>query len=71
MFAGSVEMLGSNRFIVVTKDKPLLHLLSMDNSKRLHVKSVLPKSVRHIAVAPDGSILFAAVNNQIYIWIVS
>ncbi|CAG9539200.1 unnamed protein product [Cercopithifilaria johnstoni] len=68
---GSVEMLGSNRFIVVTKDKPLLHLLSMGNSKRLHVKSVLPKSVRHLAVTPDGSVLFAAVDNQIYVWIIA
>ncbi|VDK73049.1 unnamed protein product [Litomosoides sigmodontis] len=68
---GSVEMLDNNRFIVVTKDKPLLHLLSVDNSKRLHVKSVLPKSVRHLAVTPDGNVLFAAVNNQIYIWIIA
>ncbi|KAL3998272.1 WD domain G-beta repeat family protein [Acanthocheilonema viteae] len=68
---GSVEMLDSNRLIVVIKDKPLLHLLSMDNSKRFHIKSVLPKSVRHLAVTPDGSILFATVSNQIYVWIIA
>ncbi|KAM3721226.1 Pre-rRNA-processing protein [Dirofilaria immitis] len=68
---GSVEVLGNNRFIVVTKDKPLLHLLSIDNSKRLHIKNVLPKPVRYLAVTPDDSILFAAINNQIYIWIIA
>uniref|UniRef100_A0A158Q8C4 WD_REPEATS_REGION domain-containing protein n=1 Tax=Elaeophora elaphi TaxID=1147741 RepID=A0A158Q8C4_9BILA len=68
---GSVEMISNNRFIVVTKNKPLLHFLSMDSSERLHVKSVLPKSVRHLAVTPDGSILFAAVDNQIYVWIIA
>ncbi|VIO96576.1 Uncharacterized protein BM_BM5442 [Brugia malayi] len=68
---GSVEMVGSNHFIVATKDKPLLHFLSMDNSKRLHVKSVLPKSVHHLAVTPDGSLLFAVISNEIYIWIIA
>ncbi|EJW73156.1 hypothetical protein WUBG_15938, partial [Wuchereria bancrofti] len=66
---GSVEMVGSNHFIVATKDKPLLHFLSMDNSKRLHVRSVLPKPVHHLAVTPDGSLLFAAISNEIYVWI--
>ncbi|VDK61860.1 unnamed protein product [Onchocerca ochengi] len=68
---GSVEMLGSNRFIVVTKDRPLLHLLSMDYNKRLHVKNVLPTPVHHLTVTPDDRVLFAAVNNQIYIWIIA
>ncbi|EFO28401.1 hypothetical protein LOAG_00090 [Loa loa] len=67
---GSVEMLGSNRIFVAIKDQPLLHLLSMDGSKCLHVKNVLPKSVRHLSVTPDGSVLFVAINNQIYVWII-
>uniref|UniRef100_A0A915Q5D2 Anaphase-promoting complex subunit 4 WD40 domain-containing protein n=1 Tax=Setaria digitata TaxID=48799 RepID=A0A915Q5D2_9BILA len=68
---GSVELFRNNYLIVAAKDKPLLHVVSMDNSKHLHVKSVLPRPVRHLVVTPDGGILFAAVNNQIYIWIVS
>ncbi|VDN03248.1 unnamed protein product [Thelazia callipaeda] len=68
---GCVELLGRDRFVVVTKNKPLLYIISIDGNKRTYAKSVVPKGVRYVAATFDGSLLFAAVHNKVYIWIVA
>ncbi|VDN47598.1 unnamed protein product, partial [Gongylonema pulchrum] len=60
-----------NFFVVAAKNKPLLHVLSANSRKRFHVKSVLPKPLHHLAITPDGTVLFAAVGNQIRTWMIA
>lgn len=70
--SGCVERLGADgQFLAVAaKDKPVLHMFSLESRKRSHVKSALPKPAEHLEVSIDGSLLFVAADTTIAVWMV-
>ncbi|KAK6732437.1 hypothetical protein RB195_016676 [Necator americanus] len=70
---GLVEPLGvsGDHLVVSIKDRPLIHALAVHPRDRYHQKSVVSGVVAAFCTNKDGSLLFAAVGTQLFIWLLS
>ncbi|CAJ0608381.1 unnamed protein product [Cylicocyclus nassatus] len=70
---GFVEPLGvsGDHLVLSIKDRPLIHALAVHPRDRYHQKSVVAGVVAALCINRDGSLLFAAVGTQLYVWLLS
>ncbi|EYC07731.1 hypothetical protein Y032_0069g366 [Ancylostoma ceylanicum] len=70
---GIVEPLGVNgdHLVISIKDRPLIHAFAVHPRDRYHQKSVVSGVIAAFCTTKDGSLLFAAVGTQVYIWLLS
>uniref|UniRef100_F1L2C2 Pre-rRNA-processing protein pro-1 n=1 Tax=Ascaris suum TaxID=6253 RepID=F1L2C2_ASCSU len=72
---GYVEPLGSGGdcevLLVSSKDKPLIHALTINPHRRRHIKSVLTGPAESVLTSDDGALLFISIGTQLFTWMVN
>ncbi|KHJ85900.1 WD domain, G-beta repeat protein [Oesophagostomum dentatum] len=68
---GHVEPLGisGDHLVLSIKDRPLIHAFAVHPRDRYHQKSVVSGVIAAFCSNKEGSLLFAAVGTQIFIWL--
>lgn len=67
-----MEAVGSHGdlLLLVVKDQPLAHIVAVNRRDRFHVKSLLTKPLRCVAVTKDGAVIFGCSESRIFCWMV-
>ncbi|CAB3403959.1 unnamed protein product [Caenorhabditis bovis] len=70
---GLVEPLGidGDHLIITTKDRPIVHVIAVNNKDRFHQKAVLPGPVSAVCSDKNGRMVFMAIKKQIYAWLMA
>ncbi|PAV84447.1 hypothetical protein WR25_09283 [Diploscapter pachys] len=67
---GTAILIGTrhDHLLSSVKDRGLLHAIATPNHDRFYAKAVLPGPIESMCATGDGTILFAAIRNQIFVW---
>ncbi|KAK5982555.1 hypothetical protein GCK32_019201 [Trichostrongylus colubriformis] len=70
---GNAITLGTSgdHLIVSVRDRPLIHAFAVHPRDRYHHKTVVSGTISALCTLRDGSMLFAAIGTQIFVWSVS
>ncbi|KAF1765560.1 hypothetical protein GCK72_005512 [Caenorhabditis remanei] len=70
---GLVEPLGNHgeSIVVTTKERPLVHVVSVNPKGRIHQKCVLPGPVSAICSDSSGRFVLMSIKRQLYCWLLS
>ncbi|KJH43428.1 WD domain, G-beta repeat protein [Dictyocaulus viviparus] len=70
---GFVDSLGSggDHLLVSVKNRPLIHAFAVHSRDRYHQKAVTSGVISAFCTNKDGSLLFAAIGAQVFIWLLS
>ncbi|VDM61171.1 unnamed protein product [Angiostrongylus costaricensis] len=70
---GFVDSLGVNgdHLLVSIKDRPLIHAFAVHPRDRYHQKAVVSGVISTFCTNKDGSLLFASIATQLFVWLLS
>uniref|UniRef100_A0A0K0CWJ8 WD_REPEATS_REGION domain-containing protein n=1 Tax=Angiostrongylus cantonensis TaxID=6313 RepID=A0A0K0CWJ8_ANGCA len=70
---GFVDSLGVNgdHLLVSIKDRPLIHAFAVHPRDRYHQKAVVSGVISTFCTNKDGSLLFASIAAQLFVWLLS
>lgn len=63
--------ISGDHMLVSIKDRPLIHAFAVHPRDRYHQKAVVGGVISALCTTKDGSVLFAAIGTQIFVWLVS
>ncbi|KAK6012150.1 hypothetical protein OSTOST_22705 [Ostertagia ostertagi] len=60
--------ISGDHLLVSIKDRPLIHAFAVHPRDRYHHKAVVGGTIASFCTFKDGSMLFAAIGTQIFVW---
>ncbi|VDP10674.1 unnamed protein product [Heligmosomoides polygyrus] len=67
----AVPLGDGDHMLVSIKDRPLIHAFAVHPRDRYHQKAVVGGVISALCTTKDGSVLFAAIGTQIFVWLLS
>uniref|UniRef100_A0A0N5AKH4 WD_REPEATS_REGION domain-containing protein n=1 Tax=Syphacia muris TaxID=451379 RepID=A0A0N5AKH4_9BILA len=70
---GCAEPVGNNGelMLIATKKRPVVHCVAVNRHDRFDVRSVLNKPLESVVTTSDGTVVFGAIESNIFTWLIS